>query len=218
MRSMRPLLNHTHDDDQVEADPPLAQHGLCQPRAPWSNLGQTTRRCGHGGRPRCPAIPAARLPAPLPRSTTIPVGRSGRRNARTPDAGHWTPGRSDTRTGHWTPIVWTATVGHWTLSPDTDADRATTAQPAPGLLGLLAERPHAGTPNRVPDLSLPGSRWVAPLAGPRLGALLSSKWFGLSVRANGDASSVMTRSSVAQEAGRSSGAGRIARQEILRRA
>src|SRR5512132_2892476 len=27
-RAKRPLLNHTHDDDQVETDPPLAQDGL----------------------------------------------------------------------------------------------------------------------------------------------------------------------------------------------
>jgi hypothetical protein len=44
-----PLPTTAHDDDQVEADPPLAQHSLCQPRGPGSNLGQTTRRRGHGG-------------------------------------------------------------------------------------------------------------------------------------------------------------------------
>jgi hypothetical protein len=105
------------------------------------HLGQTCR-CGHAGRPRRPAIPAARLPAPLPRSTSIPVGHSGRWKARTPD-GH--PGRRRPDTGHLdaqTPApdtghrsVGQPPVGHWTLSPDTDADRATTAQPASGPLG-----------------------------------------------------------------------------------
>jgi len=189
MWSMRPLLNHSHDDDQVEADPPLAQHGLGQPRAPWSNLGQTTRRCGHGGRPRCPAIPAQPHDC-LPRCHAPRPFRSDAADAEGTDTGRHT-GRLRPDTGHLdaqTPApdtgqrsVGQPPVGHWTLSPDTDADRATTAQPASDLLGLLAERPHAGTPSRVSALALPGSRWVAPLAGPRLGALLSSDDYGSSV-------------------------------------
>jgi hypothetical protein len=137
----RDRSGHCPTTDHVEADPPLAQHDLRQPRAPGSNLGQTTRRRGHGGRPcRPPAIPAVRLPARLPRCTTsfrsdtADDGRHGHRTS-TPDAEaeHWTPGRSDTRTGHRS--VGQARVGHCPLPPDTDADRATTAQPASGPPG-----------------------------------------------------------------------------------
>jgi hypothetical protein len=39
------------------------------------------------------------------------AGHSGRGNARTPDTGQRTPGRSDARTGHWTPVAWTGTRG-----------------------------------------------------------------------------------------------------------
>jgi len=75
-----------HDDDQVEADPPLAQHDLCQPRGPGSNLGQTTRRRGHGGRHADPGHPsrAAAGPTASPHDL-IPVGHNGRRR---PDTGH----------------------------------------------------------------------------------------------------------------------------------
>jgi hypothetical protein len=70
------------------------------------------------------------------------AGHSGRGNARTPDTGHRTPGRSDARTGHWTPVAWTGTRGHWSLAPDTgrrtlaeDTDRVTKARPAAGPPG-----------------------------------------------------------------------------------
>jgi hypothetical protein len=39
------------------------------------------------------------------------AGHSGRGNARTPDTGQRTPGRSDARTGHWTPVAWTGMPG-----------------------------------------------------------------------------------------------------------
>jgi hypothetical protein len=70
------------------------------------------------------------------------AGHSGRGNARTPDTGQRTPGRSDARTGHWTPVAWTGTRGHWSLAPDTgrrtlaeDTDRVTKARPAAGPPG-----------------------------------------------------------------------------------
>jgi hypothetical protein len=91
---------------------------------------------------------AVKLPASPPRSRTsfrrtqrTPEGADTGRPHRTPEAGHWTPGRSDTRTGHRTPIAWTGSRGHRTLAPDTDADRATTAQPASGPPGP----PHRAT-------------------------------------------------------------------------
>jgi hypothetical protein len=118
-------------------------------------------------------------------SHLIPVGHSGRRKARTPDAhtGRRRPdtGRSDARTGHRTPITWTGSRGHRTLAPDTDADRATTAQPASGPPGPPRRATACWTPNRVPALALPGSCWVARRARPRLGALLSSEDYGSSV-------------------------------------
>jgi hypothetical protein len=89
------------------------------------------------------------------------AGHSGRGNAQTPDADtgrrHRTPGRSDARTGHWTSAPWTGKRGHWSLAADTghrtlaeDVDRLTKARPASRhLLGHHAERPCAGTPNRV---------------------------------------------------------------------
>jgi hypothetical protein len=49
----------------------------------------------------------------------IAVGHRGHRDAQTPNAGHWTPGRSDARTGHRTPVPWTGKRGHWSLAPDT---------------------------------------------------------------------------------------------------
>jgi hypothetical protein len=97
----------SHDDDQVEADPPMAQHGLRQPRGPGLQPRADDARRGHGGRPRDPGHPAVRLsaprhpPRPHPgRTQWTPEGTDTGRPHRTPEAGHWTPGRSDTRTGH----------------------------------------------------------------------------------------------------------------------
>ena len=126
--------------------PAVAQHDLCQPRGPGSNLGQTTRRRGHGGRPRrprpshpCGCRPHRHAPRPY----------SGR-TQRTPDTGHLdaqTPapdtdhldrprGTPHARTGHRTPDT-----GH------EDADTMTTGTAGgPDLLGRHVERPHAETP------------------------------------------------------------------------
>jgi hypothetical protein len=104
-----------HDDDQVEADPPLAQHDLCQPRGPGSNLGQTTRRRGHGGRPRrprpsqpCGCRPHRHAPRPHSgRTQQTPEPDTGHLDAQTPapDTDHLDRprGTPDTRTGHRTP-------------------------------------------------------------------------------------------------------------------
>ena len=157
--------------------------GPARPRPASSatvHLGQTCR-CGHAGRPcRPPAIPAARLPAPLPRTTTIPVGHSRRWKARTPD-GH--TGRRRPDTGHLDAQTPAPDTGQLASHPwDTGRSHRTPMRTGrrqhsrrPDLLGLLAERPHTGTPSRVPALALPGSCWVAPLARLRLGALLSSE-------------------------------------------
>jgi hypothetical protein len=184
----------SHDDDQVEADPPMAQHGLRQPRGPGLQPRADDARRGHGGRPRDPGHPAVRLsaprhpPRPHPgRTQWTPEGTDTGRPHRTPEAGHWTPGRSDTRTGHRTPITGTGTRGHRT--PTRTGQRQHSRRP--DVLGLLAERPHAGTPNCVPALVLPGNCWVALRARPRLGALLSSDEFRVESRAGGRPSSVM---------------------------
>jgi hypothetical protein len=138
-----------------------------------------------GGDHPDPGHPSRVAACPLPRCTTssrsdtADAGRHGHRTPhRTPEAGHWTPGRSDTRTGHRTPITWTGTRG--TMDARTGHRRGQGDDITAGVRtswGLLAERPHAGTPNRVPALALSGSCWVAPLARPRLGALLSSEMF-----------------------------------------
>ena len=85
--------------------PPLVQHGLHRPRSPGSDSGK--RRAGRGPRRAttpAPAIPATRLPAPPPASTT---SRSDTADAGT--HGHRTP--------HWTtePDTWTLRRPHRTL-------------------------------------------------------------------------------------------------------
>jgi hypothetical protein len=106
----------------------------------------------------------------------IPVGYSGRRNARTPDAGRWRPdsGHLDAQTpapdtGHWT-----GPVEHRTLAPDTghrmldtNADTVTTAQLASGPPWPPRERPQAETPNRACALARPAGCSAAPPAKPR---------------------------------------------------
>jgi hypothetical protein len=88
-----------------------------------------------------------------------PVGHSGRGNPWTPNAGHLdaqTPApdsghrsggqaRVDTGRSHRT---LDARTGHWTLAED--ADTVTKHDWHPHLLGHHAQRPRAGTPNRVP--------------------------------------------------------------------
>jgi hypothetical protein len=185
-----PVLTTSHDDDQVQVDPSLAQHGLRQLRAPGSNLGQTTRRHGHGGRPRRPRpSQAVRLPAPPPHpATSLPVGH---RDAQTPNAGHWTPGRSDARTGHRSPGQ--APGGHRTLAPDTghrmpdtNADTVTTPQPASGP--SLAAMPSDRTLRRAPVLCPRTTRQplgrLAGQAAPRRTAVVCWIWM-VRVEGNG---------------------------------
>ena len=143
---------------------------------------------------------AAGHPSPAPACPTatlhhlIPAGHSGRWNAptadATPDAGRRRPdtGHLDAQTpapdtGHRS--VGQPPVGHRTLAPDTDADRATTAQPASGSPGASWTSDRMLDPSRVPALARPGSCWVAPLARPRLGALLSWNDYGSSVERDG---------------------------------
>jgi hypothetical protein len=129
-----------------------------------------------------PTIPAPRLPAPLPRCTTSfrpDTADAGTHRHRThtgrrrPDTGHLDAQTPAPDTGHRS--VGQPPVGHRTLAPDTDADRATTAQPASGPPGASWTSDRTLDPSRVPALARPGSCWVATLARPRLGALLSSE-------------------------------------------
>jgi hypothetical protein len=122
-----------------------------QLRGPGSNLGQTTRRHGHRGRPRRPSQSCGCRP---PHPAT-----SSRRTQRTPDAR--TPGANtghlDAQTPHRTPVTWTGTrgtpdarTGHWT--PDAGHERGHGDGSTAGirtLLGRHAERPHAETRNRL---------------------------------------------------------------------
>jgi hypothetical protein len=134
--------------------PPLAQHGLHQPRSPGSDSGRRRAGRGHGGRPRRPrpSQPRGCLPHRRP---PRPPGRTPRtRNPRTPDA------TLDTGAGHLdaqTPAPDTGhrSRGHCPLAPDTGhshrtldtrtgrADRVTKARPAsapPGPLRPAAAR------------------------------------------------------------------------------
>jgi hypothetical protein len=162
---------------------------------PGSNLGQTTRRRGHGGRPRDPgpSQPCGCRPTPRPRPHSRWTQRTPQRTdtgRRTLEAGHWTPGRSDARTGH--RALGQGPVDHRTLAsdtghqmPDTNADTVTTAQLVSGPPWPPRERPHAETPNRACALALPAGCSAAPPAKRRLGALLSSDDFGSSVERRG---------------------------------
>jgi hypothetical protein len=99
-----------------------------QPRGPGSNLGQTRRRRGHVGRPRRHGHPSRagcrpHCLAPRPHS---------RRTQRTPEAGHWSPGRSDARTGHRSLGQAPRDTGRSHRTPDRNADTVTAAQPASG--------------------------------------------------------------------------------------
>jgi hypothetical protein len=144
-----------HDDGQVQTD---ASAGPAPP-APASStrlrLRQTTSRAWtQRATTPTPAIPAVRLPAPPPRSrislrpdtadaathkhrTPTPGADTGHLDAQTPapDTGHRSRGQAS------------ADTGHRTLAED--VDRLTKARPASDLLGHHAERPRAGTPNRV---------------------------------------------------------------------
>jgi hypothetical protein len=151
------------------ARPAPASSARPQPR-------QTTRRHGHGGRPR-PSQPCGGRPhrhTPRPHA----VGHRGRRNARTPAAGHWTPGRSDAApdTGHVDTHRWTpdARTGHWT--PDAGHERGHGDDSTAGIRTSLAATPsdHTLRPNRVCALALPAGCSATSPAKRRPGALLSS--------------------------------------------
>jgi hypothetical protein len=170
-----PVLTTSHDD-QVQVDPPLAQHGLRQLRAPGSNLGQTTRRHGHCGRPRRPRpSQAVRLPAPAAPRNLIP-----RR----------TPQRTDT--GRRTPVTWTGTrgtpdarTGHW--MPDTNAD--TVNRSTAGIRTSLAAMPSDRTLRRAPVLCPRTTRQplgrLAGQAAPRRTAVLKRESPGVRRRVGG---------------------------------
>jgi hypothetical protein len=153
-------------------DPPLAQHSLHQLRMPGSNLGRTTRRRGHGGRPRRPrAIPAMWLPANTTPATSFPLDTAdaATHGHRTPDAGGQTVDTWTLRRPHRTPVTWTGPVDHQTLAsdtghqlPDTNADTVTTAQLVSGPPWPPRERPHAETPNRACALARPAGCSAAP--------------------------------------------------------
>jgi hypothetical protein len=142
--------------------PRPAQHHLRQLRAPGSDAGRP--RAGHGRsrRPRRPrpsqpygCLPHRRAPGPHCGRTQRTRKRTNtRRPHRTADT--WTLRRPH-RTPDTGPVdrqAWTlvARTGHRT--PDTrtlaeDVDRLTRRGRHPDLLGHHAERPRAGTPNRV---------------------------------------------------------------------
>ena len=97
-----------------------------------------------------PAIPSrtAAGPPATPRNLT-PVGH---RDAQTPDAGHWTPGRSDARTGHRS--LGQTRVGHRTLAPDTghrmpDTNADTVNDSTAGIRTSLAATPSDRTLGRA---------------------------------------------------------------------
>jgi len=143
--------------------PPLAQHGLRQPRPPGSDPGSRRAGRGHRGRPRRPrpSQPCGCLPAAA-RHDLTPVGHRGRGIARTPDAqaGHRTPrldaGHLDARTpapGTGQRRVdrhaWTldARTGRRTLAEDTDT--VTKARPASGPPGPPPPAAARSATNRV---------------------------------------------------------------------
>jgi hypothetical protein len=147
-----PLPTTSHDDDQVQVDPALAQHGLrqLQRQAPTSARGRAVMdMAGDHADPGHPSGASAG-PTATPRDL-IPIGHSGRRNARTPGAGHWTPGRSDTCPGHrsrgqapWTPD---ARTGHWT--PDAGHGRGHGDDSTAGIRTSLAATPSDRTLRRA---------------------------------------------------------------------
>jgi hypothetical protein len=86
----------------------LKRHGPPRADVPlWTRRATTPP-----GHPSCTtACPTATLHEHSGRTQRTLEGTDTGRPPRTPEAGHWTPGRSDTRTGHRTPISWTATRG-----------------------------------------------------------------------------------------------------------
>jgi hypothetical protein len=173
----------------------LAPHGLRQLGAPGSNLGQTTRRRGHGGRPHrprpsqpCRCRPHRHAPRPHYRRTQRTPQRTdtGRRR---PDTGHLDAQAPATDTGHLDRHP--RDTGHRT--PAENADTARTAEPASGPPCRHAERRTLRRPN--PFLLRTSSQLLGRSAGqaaPWRIALLG-KWSWGESRASDEASSVMAR-------------------------
>jgi hypothetical protein len=139
-----------------------------------------------------PAIPSrtAAGPTATPRYL-IAVGHRGHRDAQTPNAGHWTPGRSDARTGHRPPGQ--APGGHRTLAPDTghrmpdtNADTVTTPQPAsgPSLAAMPSDRTLRRPPVLCPRTTRQPLGRLAGQAAPRRTAVVCWIWM-VRVEGNG---------------------------------
>ena len=139
---LAPLPTTSHDNDQVQVDPSLAQQGLRQLRGSGSNLGQTTRRRGHGGRPRRsrPSQPWGCRPTATPYDL-IPVGHNGRRR---PDTGHLDA--PDARTGHRSPGQAPRDTEHRT--PDTGHESGHGDDSTAGVRTSLAATPSDRTLRR----------------------------------------------------------------------
>jgi hypothetical protein len=158
------------------ARPAPASSARLQPRtdnAPsWTSLATT---------PTWPSQPCGSTATPR---DLIPVGHSGRRDARTPAAGHWTPERSGRP--HRTPVTWTGTrgtpdthTGHWT--PHAGHERGHGVDSTAGIRTSLAATPSDCTlrPATVFVLSRTPAGCSAlrrPSGAP--GALLSSDDYG----------------------------------------
>jgi hypothetical protein len=133
-----PLLTTSHDDDQVQVDPPLAP---ARPVASFEGQAPTSSRrhaaMDTAGDHADPAIPAVRLPAPPPQpvtscpSDTADAATHGRRG---PDTGHLDAQTPAPDTGHVDRHPWDTGRSHRTLDTGcrTNADTVTTAPPASG--------------------------------------------------------------------------------------
>jgi hypothetical protein len=177
-----------HHDDQAEADPPLAQHGLSQPRGPGSTLGRRRAVVDTAGDHADPGHPAVRLPAhrhaPRPHS---------RRTPRTPEAGGWTPGRPDARTGHRSLGQAPRDSGRSHRTPDAAGERGHGDDSTAGVRTSLAATPSDRTLGRQPCLRSPTTSRLrgrsAGQAAPRRTAVLGR--LRVEGRAGGSRSSVM---------------------------
>jgi hypothetical protein len=147
-----------------------------------------------------PGHPSRATACPLPRSTTIPVGCSGRSRHghrtpdRTPEAGHWTPGRSDTRP-HRTPDTDQLDSHPWdTGRSHRTPTRTGRRQHSPGVGPPGSPRRATACWNAQPCFCSRTTR--QPLgrsvgrAAPRRTAVLGR--FRVESRSRGEASSVMT--------------------------
>jgi hypothetical protein len=123
-----------------------------------------------------PAIPAVRLPAPPPRPMT-----SFPSDTRTPEAGQWTPGRSDARTGHRsldrphgdtghshrTPHTGHRTPDSGHRTPDTGQERGHGDDGRAGVRTSVAATPSDRTLRRPTVFALPHYQPAPrPLRGP----------------------------------------------------